>query len=94
MYIAAFSIVKLQYSSNRWLLGAYTAPLKYTLALYHISEKNQWIPLCKNSGQWCSQNAEKVMNTKGRLLDQAVILKMGTSLTGKNLLPEGVNSFL
>ena len=37
---------------------------------------------------------------KGRLLDQAVILfncipfQMGTSLKGKNLLPEGANSFL
>ena len=47
-----------------------------------------------------SQNAEKVTQIKGRLLDQARILfnwilfRMGTSLKGKNLLPEGVNSFL
>ena len=46
-----------------------------------------------------SQNAENVTHIKGRLLDQAVILsnwvpfQMGTSLKGKNLLPEGANSF-
>ena len=50
--------------------------------------------------QWCSQSAEKVRHTKGRLLDQAVILfnasffEMGTSLKGINFLPEGANSFL
>ena len=49
--------------------------------------------------QQCSQNAEKVTHIKGRLLDQAMILsncipfQMGTSLKGKNLLPEGANSF-
>ena len=47
-----------------------------------------------------SQNTEKVMHTKGRLLDQAVILfncipfQNGNSLKEKNLFPEGVNSFL
>ena len=47
-----------------------------------------------------SQNAEKVSHIKGRLLDQAMVLfiwvpfQMGRSLKGKNLLPEGVNSFL
>ena len=47
-----------------------------------------------------SQNAEKLTNIKGRLTGQAVILfnaplfKIGTSLSGKNLLPEGANSFL
>ena len=47
-----------------------------------------------------SQNAEKVMHIKGRLLDQAMNLfnyipfQIGTSLKGKNLLPEGANSFL
>ena len=47
-----------------------------------------------------SQNAEKVTHIKERLLDQAMILfnrvpfQMGTSLKGKNLLPEGANSFL
>ena len=47
-----------------------------------------------------SQNAEKTTHIKGRLLDQAMILfncipfQMGTSLKGKNLLPEGANSFL
>ena len=46
------------------------------------------------------QNAGKVTDIKGRLLEQAVILyscvsfHMGTSLKGKNLLPEGANSFL
>ena len=46
------------------------------------------------------QNAEKVTHTKGRLLEQAVFLfncvplHMQTSLKGKNLLPEGANSFL
>ena len=47
-----------------------------------------------------SQNAEKVIHIKGRLLDQAMILfncvpfQLGTSLKGKNLLPGGANSFL
>ena len=47
-----------------------------------------------------NKNAEKVTHIKGRLLDQAMILfscvpfQMGTSLKGKNLLPEGANSFL
>ena len=48
-----------------------------------------------------SKNAEKVTHFKGRLLEKSVILlncvhffKMGTSLKGKNLLPEGANSFL
>ena len=46
------------------------------------------------------QNPEKVTHIKGRLLNQAMILfncvpfQMGTSLKGKNLLPEGANSFL
>ena len=44
-----------------------------------------------NCLQWRSQNAEKVMNIKGRLLGQAVILfnwvpfQNGTSFNGKNL---------
>ena len=47
-----------------------------------------------------SQNAEIVTHIKGRLLERAVILsiaslfRIGTSLEGKNLLPEGANSFL
>ena len=51
--------------------------------------------------QWGSQNSEKVTHIKGRPLDLAVvsprfrpIFKMGTSFKGKNLLPEGANSFL
>ena len=50
--------------------------------------------------QRCSQNAEKVTHIKVRLLDQVMILfncvpfQMGTSLKGKNLLPEGANYFL
>ena len=50
--------------------------------------------------QWRSQNAEKVTHIKGSLHGQAVILfnrslfKMGTSLKRKNILQEGVNSFL
>ena len=50
--------------------------------------------------QWHSQNAEKVTHIKERLLGQAMVLfiyvpfQMGTSLKGKNLLPEGANSFL
>ena len=43
--------------------------------------------------QWCSQNAEKVMHIKGRLLEQAVIFIScvlfhirGTSLKGKKFL--------
>ena len=53
-----------------------------------------------NAHQWRCQNAEKATLIKGRLLDQAVLLlisslfKVGTSLKGKNLLPEGANSFL
>ena len=49
--------------------------------------------------QWRSQNAEKVKHTKGRLLDQAMILsiaplfKLRTSLKGTNMLPKGANSF-
>ena len=45
-------------------------------------------------------NGVAVTYIKGILLDQAVIpsivplFKMGTSLKGKNLLPEGANSFL
>ena len=47
-----------------------------------------------------SQNAEKVTHIKGGLLDQAMFIfscapfQMGTSFKGKNLLPEGANSFL
>ena len=50
--------------------------------------------------QWHSMNAEKVTNIKGRLLYQVDILynhvpfQIGTSLKGKNSLPERVNSFL
>ena len=50
--------------------------------------------------QWRSQNTEKVTHIKGRLLEQAVILLIahlfiiGTSLKGKNLLPQGANSLL
>ena len=50
--------------------------------------------------QWRSQNAEKIMHIKGRLLYQALILynyvpfQIGTSLKEKNLLQEGANSFL
>ena len=50
--------------------------------------------------QWRSQNAEKVTHIKGRLLYQAVILykyvpfQNGNFSEGKNLLPEGANSFL
>ena len=56
-----------------------------------------------HSEQWRSQNAKKVTHIKGRLLDKAVVLfkltiaslfKMRTSFKGKNLLPEGANSFL
>ena len=57
-------------------------------------------PLNVFADQWRSQNAEKVTHIKRRLLDQAMIFfncvpfQMGTSLKGKNLLPEGANSFL
>ena len=49
---------------------------------------------------WRSQIAEKATHIKGRLLDQAMIIfncipfQMITSLKGRNLLPEGANSFL
>ena len=48
----------------------------------------------------CTENAEKVKHLKRRILDQqwfssiASIFEMGTSLKGKNSLPEGANSFL
>ena len=47
----------------------------------------------------CSQHTRKVGHTKGILLDHAMILttcvpNMIISLRGKNLLTEGVNSFL
>ena len=66
-------------------------------------ELNDLLCLCSCSRitiQRCSLNAEKVMHIKGRLLDKAMILfncvpfQMGTSLKGKNLLPEWVNSLL
>ena len=50
--------------------------------------------------QWRSQNAEKIPHIKGRLLDQVMFLfncalfKMGTSLKGKNSLPEEAIFFL
>ena len=51
--------------------------------------------------QWHSQNAEKVTHlnreTTGSSSDSLQLhqlFKMGTSLKGKNLLPEGANSFL
>ena len=49
--------------------------------------------------QWRSQNAEKVTHIEGRLLYHALILynyvhfQFGTSLKGKNVLPEGANSY-
>ena len=52
------------------------------------------IHLTKTAVQRRSQNAEKITHIKGRLLDQAMILfncvpfQMGTSLKGKNLLPD------
>ena len=55
---------------------------------------------CAYSEQRHSQNAEKVMHIKGRLLYITLILynyvpfQIGTSLKGENLLPEGTNSFL
>ena len=55
---------------------------------------------CPHEEQWRSQNAEKVTHINGRLLYQELILynhvpfQIGTSLKGKNLLPEGANSFL
>ena len=56
--------------------------------------------LLRYTDQWRSQNAENIAHIKWRLLYQEIILyitslfKMGTSLKGKNLLPEGANSFL
>ena len=50
--------------------------------------------------QWRSQNAINVTHIKGILLDRAVILLiaplfiMGTSLKGKNLLPESLRAVL
>ena len=50
--------------------------------------------------QWCSQNAKKLRTSKGDYWNKqwfsltAILFKIGTSLQGKNLLPEGANSFL
>ena len=50
--------------------------------------------------QWRRKIAEKITHIKERLLNQAVILfnclpfQIGTSLSGKNLLPKGATSFL
>ena len=50
--------------------------------------------------QWRSQNAEKICTSKGdywikqRFSSITSLFKLGTSLKGKNLLPEGANSFL
>ena len=49
--------------------------------------------------QWHSLNAEKVKHVKGRLLDHTMfysilsLFRIGTSLKGKILIPEGANSF-
>ena len=49
--------------------------------------------------QWCSQNAEKVMHIKGRLLDQTMILynyapfQNGNFSKRKELAPRGSESF-
>ena len=57
-------------------------------------------PLRSNAFLASSQNAEKDTHIKGRLLYQArfsliaSLFKMGNSVKGKNLLPEGANSFL
>ena len=50
--------------------------------------------------QWRSQNAEKITQVKGGLLEQAVVVftcvpfQNGNSLKGKNLPPKGADSFL
>ena len=52
------------------------------------------------SGQWRSQNAEKYVHQRESTgarrdyLQLRPFFNMGTSLKGKNLLPEGANSFL
>ena len=57
-----------------------------------VGDKFYWQYIYLN--QWRSQNAEKVTHIKGRLLEQAVIFLIaplfinGTSLKGKNLLPQ------
>ena len=76
----------LSFSSPAWL-WVFIRPLSHVFNLCH-------------SVQLHSQNAEKATHIKGRLLDQAIIFfycvpfQMGTSIKGKNLLPEGPNSFL
>ena len=68
---------------------------QYFLLFWYLHHYQQTFP-----SQRRSQNAEKFMHIKGRLLDQAMILfnciplHMGSSLKGKNLLPEGANYFL
>ena len=42
--------------------------------------------------QWRSQNAESYAHQRETTVSS--LFKMGTSLKGKNLLPEGANSFL
>ena len=56
--------------------------------------------ICLSRINGVARTLQKVTHIKGRLLDQAkrlfncVPFQMGTSLKGKNLLPEGANSFL
>ena len=87
--------MNLELSSGKCFVGQSVAGTDPSVALFYACDK--W-----NSYQcqWRSLNTEKSTHIKGRLQDQAMVLfncvpfQMGTSLKGKNLLPEGANSFL
>ena len=73
---------------------------------FHYSWKDwfesRWrqVLLCQGPHQWRSQKAEKLRTSKRDYSMKqwfsliASLFKTGTSLKGKNLLPEGANSFL
>ena len=66
------------------------------LQVYHFSISQYFQDV--HVKQWRFQNAEKVTHIKGRLLQwfstNMSLFKIGTSIGGKNLLPDRANSFL
>ena len=72
--------------------------MNYSMKKIGIIQWTLKIGLSGEGVQGCSQNAEKNTHIKGRLLDQTMIpfncVPFKWALKGKNLLPEGANSFL
>ena len=87
--------MNLELSSGKFFVRQSVAGTDHSVALFYAFDK--WKSY---QCQWRSLNAEKSTHIKGRLLDQAMVFfncvpfQMETSLKGKNLLPEGANSFL